>query len=61
MNGVGSGTRMPDEDESDGIESILDAKVIKSEPDRTGLPPRWNAEPAHSAGRRTYTLSDFER
>jgi len=52
---------MPDEDELNGIEPILDAEVIESEPDRTDLPPRWNAEPAHSAGRRTYTISDFER
>jgi hypothetical protein len=40
---------------------IVDAEVIESEPDRTDLPPRWNAEPAHSAGRRTYTIKDFER
>ncbi len=52
---------MPDEDELDGIEPILDAEVIESELDRTDLPPHWNAEPAHSAGRRTYTFSDFER
>ena len=42
---------------------IVDAEVIEPEPDpdRTGLAPRWNAKQASYAGRRTYTISDFER
>ena len=42
---------------------IVDAEVIEPEPepDRTGLPPSLNTERALEAGRRTYTLRDFEQ
>lgn len=43
-----------------GIE-IVDAEVVEPEPDRTDVPPRASAERANSAGRRTYTIRDFER
>ena len=42
-------------------EPIVDAEVIEPEPDSTDLPPRLNTERALEAGRRTYTLRDFER
>jgi hypothetical protein len=38
---------------------IVDAELIEPEADHIGLPPGSNAEPAHSAGRRTYTIRDF--
>jgi hypothetical protein len=42
-------------------EPIVDAEVIEPEPDGTDLPPSLNTERALEAGRRTYTLRDFER
>ena len=42
-------------------EPIVDAEVIEPEPDGTDLPPSLNTEHALEAGRRTYTLRDFER
>ena len=38
---------------------IMDAEVIESEPHRTDLSPRSNAE-RDRADHRAYTLSDFE-
>jgi hypothetical protein len=40
---------------------IVDAEVIEPEPHGTDLPPSLNTEHALEAGRRTYTLRDFER
>ena len=40
--------------------NIVDAELVQLEPDRTGLPARSNAERVSKAGRRTYTLDDFE-
>ena len=42
-------------------EPIVDVEVIELEPDGTDLPPSLNTERALEAGRRTYTLRDFER
>src|SRR5262249_12869881 len=42
-------------------EPIVDAEVIEPEPDRTDLPRRSPAGGASCAGRKTYTLKDFER
>jgi hypothetical protein len=39
----------------------VDAEVIDPEPDSTDVPPSLNTERALEAGRRTYTLRDFER
>jgi hypothetical protein len=39
----------------------VDAEVIEPEPDSTDVPPSLNTERALEAGRRTYTLRDFER
>jgi len=41
-------------------ESIVDAEVIEPEPDGTDLPASLNTERALEAGRKTYTLRDFE-
>ena len=40
---------------------VVDAERIEPAPDRSDLPPSSNAERAGSAGRRTYTIRDFER
>jgi hypothetical protein len=42
-------------------EPIVDVEVIELEPDGTDVPPSLNTERALEAGRRTYTLRDFER
>jgi hypothetical protein len=42
-------------------EPIVDAEVIEPEPHGTDLPPSLKTERALEAGRRTYTLRDFER
>jgi hypothetical protein len=42
-------------------EPIVDAEVIEPEPDGTDVPPSLSTERALEAGRRTYTLRDFER
>jgi hypothetical protein len=65
---------MPADDELDAIETtnppalvcndcdpISDAEVVEPEPDRTDTPHDAMAERAGNGGRRTYTLSDFER
>jgi hypothetical protein len=46
---------------SSDAHAIVDAELAESEPDRTGLSPGSTAERANSAGRRTYTVRDFER
>ena len=65
---------MPDDDELDAIEStrppalvggghagpIVDAELIESEPDRTDLLPSSSAKRASNAGRRAYTIRDFD-
>ena len=40
---------------------LVDAELVEPEPDGTYSPPRSNAERSSRPGRRTYTLSDFER
>lgn len=40
---------------------VVDAEVIEPELDRNDSFHPSNAEPTSKAGRRTYTLSDFER
>jgi len=66
--------KMPDDNELDAIETtdplalvrgnecdpIVDAEVIESEPDRTDLLPRSSAKRASNAGRRAYTIRDFD-
>ena len=65
---------MPAEEEFDAMEHtnplalvrgndcdpILDAEVIESEPDRTDLLPSSSAKRASNAGRRAYTIRDFD-
>jgi hypothetical protein len=66
--------KMPDDNELDAIETtdplalvrgnecdpIVDAEVIESEPDCTDLLPRSSAKRASNAGRRAYTIRDFD-
>ena len=62
---------MPDDDElnewhtpalvaSCDASPVVDAEVIESEPDRTDLLPSSSAKRASNAGRRAYTIRDFD-
>jgi len=39
---------------------VVDAEVVEPEPDRTDLLPRSSAKRASNAGRRAYTIRDFD-
>ena len=40
---------------------VVDPELVEPEAERTDLSPKLNAELSSRAGRKTYTLSDFER
>src|SRR6476661_3457854 len=55
----------PFADETSGMPAgqptdIIDAELVKHGPDRTGLPSSSNGERSKGAGRRTYTIRDFD-